>query len=238
MYKSKNIIIVLVLLISSLNLAAQDINSVMKKVHDAYIENDYHITMNYTLYSNSNSNVKKDELKGEVIKSGDNYYTKMKETEMVYTNAFMLKISHSEKIILYSELKTSIQNLIQQSNPFVKFPEQFEENTIEDKGAYYVCTFNTSKDIKGPYDKIILNISKTDYSILKQVYFFKSSVEKKFNKEAKDTEKERLEIVQKVFRKEVKQPKELFNLDKYLTKVEGNTYSASEYIKNYQILTQ
>ena len=238
MQTKKNILVVLVLLISSAKLIAQNLNSVMQKVNDVYVNNNYHIKMDYTLYSNRDSNIKKDELKGEVIKSGDNYYTKMKETEMIFTNAFLLKISHSEKIILYSKLETSIQDLIHQNNPFMTFLEQFDDNTIEDNGNYYRCSFNKAKDLKNPYGKIVLNISKSDYSILKQTYFFKNSVEKQFNKDAIGTENERLEVVQKLFTKDVKKPTNLFSLDKYLTKIGENTYSTSNYIKDYQILTQ
>lgn len=233
-----NIVVVLVLLISTVNLIAQDLETVMQKVNKTYVDGNYQANMDYTLYSNSDSNIKKDELKGVVIKFGGNYYSKMKETEMVFTDEFMLKISHSEKIILYSQLKAPIKDLIDQNNPFIQFPKQFEENKIEDKGNYYKCTFNKSKDIKVPYSKIILNVSKVNYSILKQVYFFKNSVEKRFNKKVTEAENERLEVVQTVFKKEVKVPEKLFSLEKYLTKIGENTYTASNYIKDYKILTQ
>ena len=68
--------------------------------------------------------------------------------------------------------------------------------------------------------------------------FFKTSVEKQFNREAEGTENERLEVVLTSFKREVSTRTDLFSLDRYLTKVGESTYTASSYIKDYQILTQ
>ena len=98
MQRQKSTMTTFMLFVGCLMANAQDLSEVMSKVMDVYATTDsYHTTMDYILYSNGESNVVKDELKGEVIKEGENYYTKMKETEMIFTNEFMLKISHPEK---------------------------------------------------------------------------------------------------------------------------------------------
>lgn len=239
MNRQRNRMLMALMLISCVLLTAQDLSVIMGKVIDTYATMDnYQMTMDYTLYSNGQSNIVKDELKGEVIKEGENYYTKMKETEMVFTNGFMLKISHPEKIMLYSKLKTSINDLIKQQNPFMEFSKQFEDSKIENKGDYFICTFNKATNARMPYNKIVLYVSKEDHIISKQIYFFKTSVEKQFNREAKETENERLEVVLTSFKKKISIDADLFSLDRYLTKVGESTYKASSYIKDYQILTQ
>ena len=237
--KTKKTITILFFLTGCFIVKAQDLETVMSKVINTYTAIDsYSINMNYTLYSDSISSVKKDELKAEFIKNGENYYMKMKDTEMIFTNYFMIKISHPEKIILYSKTKIAINDILKSQNPFVEFSNYFNSKKMIDKKNYWECSFSNPKNNQLPYNKIVLQISKQDFSVLKQIYFFNKSVEKQFNSNAKKGSNERLEIVQTSFNDSFIAPDNLFSLKKYLTQINDDKYKASSYIKDYQILTQ
>lgn len=233
----KQIIGTIVLLVNVFFIQAQSFDDIMNKVIETYQNTDsYKVNMKYIIYSDSISKLKKDELNGELIKNGNNYYFNMDQTEIIFTEKFNLKISHLEKMAVYSKLKASPSDIINSQTPFVMLASKFHDTTVKDGGEFWVCTLENLKSL-GTYNKILLHVSKKNYSVIKQVYFFNTSIEKYFYQETDNAKKERLEIVQTQFNISPKIPVNLFNLDKYILK-KNELLEPSIHLKNYRIIIQ
>ncbi|WP_298892935.1 hypothetical protein [uncultured Psychroserpens sp.] len=217
---------------------AQSFDLVIEKVVSKQNSlDDYKTELIYTIYNDSISMVKKDEQKSEFIKKGSDYYFKMGNSEIIITNSFFIKISHSEKMMLYSKMDKASDDFFKIQNQFTAFLEQFETKTIDDKGTYWECVLSKPTTLKTPFSKIILSINKKDHAVLKQVYFFNSSIEKTYDSSSKNTQNERLEVVQTNFQKSPKITNSVFSFEKYL-KPNGNSYTNSTYTKDYKIFVQ
>jgi hypothetical protein len=218
-------------------LNGQDFNSLLKKATDTYVNsNSYSIGAVYNMYPDSISSIKIDQQKATFYKNENDYYLKMADAEIIVTDSFFIKISHSEKMMLYSKMNTSKKERYTSQLPFYNLESQFKTKTVNDKGKYWEFVMTGSLSISIPYNKIILHVSKDDYVIKKQVYVFNRSLEKQFNPESKNTG-ERLEIITTKFSVSPKDLGDKLNLEKYLT-ITDNTLTSSNYTKNYKIIVQ
>jgi hypothetical protein len=198
---------------------------------------NYKLEMIYTIYADSISNVKKDEQRSEFIKKDKSCYFKMAESEIIFTEDFYIKISHSEKIMLYSNINESYSDFTERQNPFSEFIDKFKIKEIKDIGRYWECTLAEPNDIQIPFNKIILQIQKNDFNIIKQIYYFNTSIEKSLNNSALNTKNERLEIKQLNFQESSKTATDLFSIEKYLIQT-GDSFTNTNYTKGYKILMQ
>ncbi|WP_299883447.1 hypothetical protein [uncultured Lacinutrix sp.] len=228
------IIILLVFLCNINTIVAQDFQDIIDKVTNKY-ENtkSYESKVKYTLYEDSISKVVKDQLYGKLYKDEDNYHLKIKTSEIVKAKDFYLKISHSEKMLQYSKTNKGVENNTDQT-PFITLIDQFEDKQIKDKGELWELVF-TKKKKASPYNKIIIHISKKGYNVVKQVYYLSASYEKKYDSNATNTKKERLEIIEVSFKENPKRDNSVFNLSKYLIN-KDNKYTLSSYLEGYKII--
>ena len=192
--------------------------------------------MLYTVYTDSISNIKKEELKGELIKNNEDYYFKMKETEFLFSPTYSLKVNHTQKAIVYAEQKNASENALNNEAPFIALINNYESKEVADKSESWECVLSNPKSLSS-YSKIIFYISKRDYSIIKQIYFFSSSMEKQLNPNNLNTKKERFEIVQTSYTKSPKVEEKLFDLENYLN-IKNNNYVPSEALKTYKVFVQ
>ncbi len=214
---------------------AQDFDTILKAATDKYITSEvYQIDADYNLYADSDSDSLIDQQKSIFIKRQNALYFKMAQSELIQTEAFSLKISHSEQILLYSKSYGSQSPSSQL--PYMDLERNFSTKTIKDKGTYWECLMTDNTSISIPYRKIILHIEKGDYKILKQVYFLNRASSKNVGYAA-ITGNERLEIVTKSFTTSPKDITQKFELSRYLD-IKDNTLTSSNYTKNYKIIVQ
>ncbi len=217
---------------------AQSFSEILNKVMENYNAVEaYSVDATYTMYVDNVSMQEKDKQTSKLIKQGDNYYFKMANSEIIMTKSFYLKISHSERMLLYSKVDVIDNSVFESQIPFLQILDKFENKEVKDKGSYWECSISKSNELKLPYDKIIFQVSKKNHHIKKQIYYFNTSVEKKFIPNSSNTKKERLEIVINGLDKKPIIDENLFNLNKYLD-INDTSITSSEYTKNYKILVQ
>lgn len=235
----KRTLLLLLLILGFNALDAQDFNTVLNKATSKYLNTEnYSIDAIYNMYSDSISKTRIDQQKASLFKNGSNYYLKMADAEIIATDSFFIKISHSEKMMLYSKMNRFKKETYKNTQlPFMDYISEFKNKIIKDKGDFWECILSDNQSISIPYKKIVLQVSKSDYVIKKQVYFFNRSIEKQFNTESKKYSNERLEIITSKFNSNPKNFEDKFVFEKYLTKTR-NSLTSSAYTKNYKIIVQ
>lgn len=194
----------------------------------------FSIKATYILYKDKSSQIKMDEQKTQLIKDRDSYYFKMGDAEMVYTPQFFIKVSHKEKMLLYSKLFGE-ENLTSSQIPLYILKNKYENKTVKNNNDNWECVMTGNNDISIPYQKIVFYVSKDTYHITKQVYYFKSTMTKKYT--GKNNSAERLEIINTKFDKKIGYTDDKFSLSKYLKRNE-NKFTTSKYTKDYKIIIQ
>ena len=227
-------IIIAICLVAS-SAKAQDFDTVLKAATDNYIHTEmYEIEANYNLYAHSDSDSLIDQQHSVFIKHQNDLYFKIAESELVQTATFSLKISHTEKMLLYA--KSYGPQAPSSQLPYLELERHFSKKTIADKGKYWVCEMDANTSISIPYRKIVLHIEKASHNILKQVYFLNESSSNNIGY-ATLKGNERLEIVATRFTASPKDIAEKFELSRYLD-LKENTLTSTDYTKNYKIIVQ
>ncbi|WP_040254149.1 hypothetical protein [Psychroserpens mesophilus] len=233
----KTLFINICVLVISFSCYSQNLDSIINLAKAQYDKvSNFKKTLRYTVYTDSISEVKKEELNGELIKSGQNYYFKLKETEFLFSKTFSLKVNHIQKAMIFSKEQNNFETSLNEQVPFLALIKNFNSNKVIDMTNSWKCVLSDPRNIS-PYSKIIFFISKNNYAVTKQVYFFSSSMEKKLNPEMENTKNERFEIVETNFQKDPKIDESLFNLEKYI-QVKNNNYVPSEPLKTYKVFVQ
>ncbi len=148
------------------------------------------MTSNYKLYAGHNSKILVEEYSGLVLKKESTTYFKIGNTEFVSFGKNSMKISHDQKAIAMDyNNKTEVSPLSLGS-----YMKGFSTKLIEDP-TFYICELKPASISQFMFSKVLLYISKKDYSIAKQVLFFVEQAQRTDTNDTLVTYLPRLEIV-------------------------------------------
>lgn len=138
------------------------------KKSTASLENSSSVSMtsNYKLYAGHSSKLLVEQYSGLVLKKGTTTYFKIGNTEFVSFGKTSMKISHDQKAIVMNYNKTEESPLSLSS-----YMKGFSTKLIEDP-SFYICELKPASISQFMFSKVLLYISKKDYSIAKQELFF------------------------------------------------------------------
>lgn len=210
-----------------------DIKTILDKVAKVYSTPNYSFNMKYELFKNSTESTVKEYYTGKTIKEGDQYYSKIHNTETIQLSNRFLKINHDEKAILYSEeaLPTNTNPLAEIATLF----NYFDKTNIKEESHVYICEFIAKERSVLPYSKAILFINKLDYTILKQVLYLasqNSTTDKDGNVKLSNP---RLEISFSNFSTKDTNTSQVFSLVKYVT-INKDIVKPSSKLMAYQVI--
>ncbi|WNM19472.1 hypothetical protein [Flavobacterium capsici] len=174
----------------------------------------------YKLYLDYEAKEIFEEYKGVFVKKNNINYLKIKNTEFVTFTKYALKINHDEKAISIN----SHQETNTQQNPFSisDYLKSFPEKKIKIEGNNYVCELKPSKISQIMFSKIIVYINKTDYSVVKQKFYYVEKMESNDKNGKLRYSTPRLEIT---FTRRPKNPEldtKLLKQENYFTEAKGN----------------
>lgn len=182
-----------------------DAKKVMDKVTAVY-GNSKRLSffVEYASFSNYKDIKPKELYSGILIKNGDVYYNKIKNTEIINFSDCSLKIGNDEKAIMYNANQK--EDLLLPSLESSAFLKEFS-GKLKSTPSHYICEFIPKKFTQIMVSKIIFYINKKDFTLAKQIMYlaqeteYKNSggkvvssaprVELTFQKRKNDTEKDK-----------------------------------------------
>lgn len=216
-------------------LKAQTFDEVMSNYEKNLLNTEkFYVDVNYKLYEDYDSGKILEELKGICIKNDKSYYSKIGPTEYLFTNGFSLKISHNEKLVLVTDSALNQANFLEGSISLGML-KNFNSEKFEDKGQYWSCTFIPKASSNLPYKKVVLNISKEGYKMIKQTLYFSSPLLHGFDGKQQYIKNQRLEIEMRNYKTGIKSYSGMFQLATYLKQL-GSEYQAANNISEYRVI--
>jgi len=205
---------------------------VIKKAAAVYNKQEY-VSNNskYTLYLDFTSNKIHEQYAGVVLKKNNVSYFKIKNTEFVSFGTYGAKINNDQKAIVIEKQPKEVQDSPLSMTHYLK---GFDSKLIQENKDYFICELTPSKVSQVMLTKVIIQISKKDYSIVKQTLFFVNKMESK-NANGKTVYSiPRLEIVFSSREKNIKKDDLLVAKENYFT-LNGNQIILSKRLAAYQL---
>lgn len=168
---------------------------------------------------------------GFFIKKGTSYYSKIGQTEFVFSSGSMLKIDNESKLMQYLKDENAEENVLYDLTSQMSNFGTFELKNTND---HWICTLNSREVTFIPYSKIIIHLSKKDYSIVKQELFLISQVKMKddIGKDVYVYPKLQITFKELTF---AEQSEEYFKMSNYIEIKKGKCYPVKKY-SSYQII--
>ena len=149
---------------------------VLKKATAAYNKQEYiSYNSNYSLYLDYSSQKVYEQYSGIILKKNNVNYFKIKDTEFISFNDYVLKISSEQKAIVMENGSKAIEESPLSLNNYLK---GFDAKLTRNKD-YFICELIPAKLSQIMFSKVIIYIKQTDYSISKQTLFFVEKMESK-----------------------------------------------------------
>lgn len=170
--------IIVGLLFSSLLVGQKKNNAkeILEKAIEVYDSQPYlSYNSKYILYQDYTSKKILEQYNGVVVKKNSINYFKINNTEYVSFGQYALKISNDEKIVVLEKENEDSQ---QPPLSFSSYLKGFESRVIADKD-FFICELKPSKISQIMFQKVLLYIKKSDYSIVKQEMYFVEKMEVK-----------------------------------------------------------
>lgn len=150
----------------------QKIAEILAKTKESYEKWDsYTLQSTYTLFQGQNSNRVDDSYEGFLVKNKEHYYSRIHNTEFVYSNTKMLKINHDQKRIQYSIVDVKNTNPTQQMD-IATYLVYYKDKKLEETEDQFICTLTTTAITPLPYGKVAFYIDKDSHQINKQVLYY------------------------------------------------------------------
>ncbi len=156
------------------SLLGQDLEvlkSAFAKSTEYYEQQDsYALEMVCTFYEDTSISLPDEKLTGKFIKSRENYYSKIDQTETIYSNGEYVKINHEERALLYGKTNLSSQSKV----PIALEPllDLCDNVLIVPDDNAFVFEIDLKKNLGLSYSKVRLELSKQTYTIKKQILYF------------------------------------------------------------------
>ncbi len=170
---------------------------------------------------------------GIFIKKDKNYYSKIGQTEFIFSAGNTLKIDNESKLIQFvkDENKVSSEKMIYDlTNHF----DNFGTFELKSNETQWICILHAREVTFVPYSKIVIYLSKKDYSILKQELFLISQIKIKNDKGKEIYVFPKLQITFTNLASE-NQNEDFFKINNYIEERKGKYYPIKKY-SSYQIV--
>lgn len=190
----------------------------------------FQMNTSYNLYVGS-SNKAIESYKGLFVKKNKNYYSKIGATEFVIIGKNMIKIDNESKLMQHLSYDNSSEQVIYD---MIKYCDNFGTFELKSEGNEWVCILKSREFTFVPYSKILIYLSKNDFSISKQVLFLLNQVPVKDSngKERYSFPKLEISFSDINLNKEVNS---YFNINDYLV-VKKDKYAPGKKYITYQIV--
>jgi len=136
-----------------------------KKVYEG--SEAFKFNMDYKLFTSYKSNTITETYIGVLIKRRTDSYSRIGKTEFVHLGNDFIKIDNESGLIQLSknqEATSTVYNLKEMVSNFSVFE-------LASEGNYWVCTLTGPEITFVPYGKAVIYISKTDYTISRQILY-------------------------------------------------------------------
>lgn len=205
---------------------------VIKKAADIYNKQEY-VSNNskYTLYLDFTSDKIYEQYTGVVLKKNNVNYFKIKNTEFVSFGTYGVKINNDQKAIVIEKQAKEVHDSPLSLTNYLK---GLDSKLIQGDKDYFICELTPSKISQVMLAKVIIQIRKKDYSIVKQTLFFVDKMESKNAKGKTIYSIPRLEIVFSSREKNIKKDDVLLSKENYFTQ-NGNQIILSKRLATYQL---
>lgn len=148
---------------------AQDVNSLLTKVHDAYNGKNVQYTTLYELFKGHKSNEVHSSYSGEVVSFNGDVYQKIDKTEAVYTKDFTLKINLEDHEMMISPGQKMESTELDLDLTL----KDCSSSEVIDKGSFYRIVFRIKATSSLQCSVIKLEIEKSNFTI-KQIDIYYS----------------------------------------------------------------
>lgn len=199
----------------------------------AYEEkNVYNMGLTYTLYNTPTSNEFSERYSGVSVKNGSNLYSKIDKTEFIQINKTYIKIDNESKLVSILENTNFNKSPFEDLASILKHYDKFD---IHEDTKQWICTLTAPEVTFTPYGKIIIYISKKDYTIKQQDFFLLHRNEFKDKSGKIQTSNPRLVVKVDYMNEDLKNYIEKLTLTNYFSKQEGKIKLSKQY-QQYQII--
>ena len=208
-------------------------NDILKKASLAYQKSSYlSYNSQYIMYADYATNKIIEKYQGYIIKKDNSSYIKIKETEIITLPPYGIRIDNVNKVIaMIQSDETTLQN------PLVvdRYLKEFNAKLISSKGEFFVCEITPKKDIEvNPFYKIIFQIRKTNFHVIKQILYLANQIDSKDSKGRLISNKPRIEISFSERTRNEKKESKLFRNESYIS-IKGNEIKPAHNYLGYTI---
>lgn len=207
-----------------------DIFSKSKKCYENAVE--FKLNTEYKLFPTYKSTVVSEKYTGVVYRKTQNMYAKIDKTEFITAGNTNIKIDNESKLMQFdneggenTERPYDISNLL----------SNFEVFELTEDSTNYICTMTGPAITMVPYGKAIIYISKTDYSISRQILYLLTQGTYINSKGKQVNDFPRLEIIFSGFQTKNIDFGNKFEVSNYITKNKNKTLPSTRY-KDYTII--
>lgn len=239
MYSSKRFLLFLIFIVACCSFTTKSntdenkekVVALLKKSKHYYEKlHEYKFNTSYDLYAN-NSNKAIESYSGFFVKKNTNYYSKIGQTEFIVTSDRTIKIDNESKLIQHFKGESTQENRLYD---LVKYCDNFGTFDLSSTEKYWICTLNSREVTFVPYSKVIIYLSKKDYSIVKQELFLISQITTKDAKGKEVYSYPKLQITFSDFKIE-EQKLDYFKTSNYIEYKKGRYHPVKKY-SSYQIV--
>jgi len=222
----------MLVLIFGLQVHSQNIKEILTHIQQEVSTNDFKVNLKYQLFKGVDGEKSLESFDGIYLKSGVNFYNKIKNTETIVGNDFMVKINHDQKAMLYDNFEIDKSKPTDMLNLTILL-KNFESPSVQDLGETWKCEMTAVEYSQMPYSKVVLFVDKKTYRIKKQILFLTSIMN--FSDDATDFNIPRLEIEYSNYTSVNATDKLLFKREKYIS-IKNNKIIPSSRFKEYEII--
>ena len=228
----RNKLFLMLVLIFGLQVHSQNIKEILTHIQQEVSTNDFKVNLKYQLFKGVDGEKSLESFDGIYLKSGVNFYNKIKNTETIVGNDFMVKINHDQKAMLYDNFEIDKSKPTDMLNLTILL-KNFESPSVQDLGETWKCEMTAVEYSQMPYSKVVLFVDKKTYRIKKQILFLTSIMN--FSDDATDFNIPRLEIEYSNYTSVNATDKLLFKREKYIS-IKNNKIIPSSRFKEYEII--
>jgi hypothetical protein len=134
----------------------------------------YQMELEYVMYKSSTENEQLEYYKSRVIKNGNDFYTKIHNTEFIEVASKSLKINHDEHAVLLAKREFKV-NSIGVIDNILKLLPKFKSYSVVETNEGFRCQFIAHEVTQLPFAKAIISFNK-DYSLKKQVLYLSNAL--------------------------------------------------------------
>lgn len=229
----KRITTYLLFLLVAISVKAQDAAADFAKV-DEIVSNAQSVSMDltYKFYPTRSSNVPDDIRRGVYYKEGNKFFSQLLDIELLQNDSILVAVDKINKVALISAPQglpktpsvVDLKNTLKSCSSINKNIEGANiKYTLGFTGQNYEC------------DKLDVYIDKNTHFLSKIVFYFRPDLVNKFNKDAKEPPREKMEIAFSSVKLSANIDNAVFSETKYLKVVNG-TYQCNNQYKGYRLI--